>query len=54
MAESYRQNVAALIVNKEKKVLMCEHAWIDDAWQLPQGGVEEGEEEDGISCMAVR
>jgi putative (di)nucleoside polyphosphate hydrolase len=46
MAESYRQNVAALIVNKEKKVLMCEHAWIDDAWQLPQGGVEEGEEDD--------
>ena len=25
---------------------MCEHAWIDDAWQLPQGGVEQGESEE--------
>ncbi|MCA9486786.1 RNA pyrophosphohydrolase [Candidatus Woesearchaeota archaeon] len=39
----YRQNVAAIIINKEKKVLMCEHVWIDDAWQFPQGGVEDGE-----------
>lgn len=46
MKESYRENVAAIIINKDKKVLMCEHAWIDDAWQLPQGGVEKGESED--------
>ena len=45
MEESYRSNVAAIIINKDKKVLMCEHAWIDNAWQLPQGGVEQGEEE---------
>lgn len=25
---------------------MCEHAWIDNAWQLPQGGVNEEEKED--------
>ncbi|MCA9497066.1 MAG: RNA pyrophosphohydrolase [Nanoarchaeota archaeon] len=46
MAENYRDNVAAIIINKEKKILMCEHVWIDDAWQLPQGGMEEGESED--------
>jgi putative (di)nucleoside polyphosphate hydrolase len=43
MAENYRENVAAIIINKDKKVLMCEHVWIDNAWQLPQGGVDKGE-----------
>lgn len=41
--DNFRENVAAIIINKDKKVLMCEHVWIDNAWQLPQGGVEEGE-----------
>lgn len=43
MAEKYRDNVTAIIINKDKKVLMCEHIWIDGAWQFPQGGVEKGE-----------
>ena len=43
MAENYRENVAAIIINKDKKILMCEHVWIDNAWQLPQGGKEENE-----------
>jgi putative (di)nucleoside polyphosphate hydrolase len=42
----YRKNVAAIIINKDKKVLMCEHAWIDGAWQFPQGGVEKDESEE--------
>ncbi len=46
MAENFRQNVAAIIINKNKKILMCEHAWIDDAWQFPQGGVDDGESEE--------
>lgn len=47
--ENYRDNVAAIIINKDKKVLMCEHVWIDNAWQFPQGGLERGEsEEDAI------
>jgi len=46
MSGSYRDNVAAIIINKDKKVLMCEHAWIDGAWQLPQGGIEKGEADD--------
>ena len=44
--ETYRENVAAIIINKDKKVLMCEHAWIDGAWQLPQGGIEGDEKEE--------
>lgn len=46
MKDGYRENVAAIIINKDKKILMCEHAWIDDAWQFPQGGVEKDELED--------
>ena len=41
--DSYRVVVATIILNKEKKVMMCEHVWIDDAWQFPQGEIEEGE-----------
>jgi putative (di)nucleoside polyphosphate hydrolase len=49
MKENYREIVSAIIINKDKKVLMCEHVWIDDAWQFPQGGIEKGEsEEDAI------
>lgn len=44
--KKYRENVAAVIINKDKKVLMCEHIWIDDAWQFPQGGVEAKEKEE--------
>lgn len=43
MTEKYRDNVTAIIINKDKKVLMCEHIWIDGAWQFPQGGLEKGE-----------
>lgn len=46
MKEKFRKNVAAIIINKEKKILMCEHVWIDNAWQVPQGGIEEGEDPD--------
>ena len=46
MKENYREIVSAIIMNREKKVLMCEHVWIDNAWQFPQGGVEIDESED--------
>ncbi len=44
--KKYRENVAAVIINKNKKVLMCEHIWIDGAWQFPQGGIENKESEE--------
>ena len=40
----FRETVVAIIINKKKEVLMCEHLWIDGAWQFPQGGIEENEE----------
>jgi putative (di)nucleoside polyphosphate hydrolase len=41
--KTFRENVAAIIINSDKKILMCEHAWIDGAFQFPQGGVDKGE-----------
>ncbi len=36
----YRENVAAIVLNREGRVLV---GWKHNAWQLPQGGVEPGE-----------
>jgi putative (di)nucleoside polyphosphate hydrolase len=40
----YRPNVAALMVNDEGLLLVCERLLNPGAWQFPQGGVDEGEE----------
>lgn len=40
----YRQNVAALLVNDQGKLLICERLLNPGAWQFPQGGVDAGEE----------
>ncbi len=42
-AIKYRPNVAALLVNPEGLVFIAERTDVDDAWQFPQGGVDEGE-----------
>ena len=39
----YRSNVAALILNSEGRLLVCERMGNDGAWQFPQGGVDKGE-----------
>lgn len=39
----YRPNVAALVVNSEGNLLICERSTIPGAWQFPQGGVDAGE-----------
>ena len=40
----YRPNVAALMVNEDGNLLICERTTILGAWQFPQGGVDAGEE----------
>jgi putative (di)nucleoside polyphosphate hydrolase len=40
---SYRPNVAALIINRKGKLLICERINSMGAWQFPQGGVDDGE-----------
>jgi len=39
----YRPNVAAVIVDVEGRLLICERATCRGAWQFPQGGVDDGE-----------
>ncbi|MBK1789823.1 RNA pyrophosphohydrolase [Persicirhabdus sediminis] len=39
----YRPNVAALIMNRKGKLLICERFGNAGAWQFPQGGVDHGE-----------
>lgn len=43
MIDLYRKNAGAIVINKDKKVLLCRRLDIKDAWQFPQGGIEEGE-----------
>jgi putative (di)nucleoside polyphosphate hydrolase len=42
-AMKYRPNVAAIVRNREGKILICQRLNIAHAWQFPQGGVEPGE-----------
>lgn len=39
----YRANVGCIVQNTEGKILYCERADIPDAWQLPQGGIDQEE-----------
>ena len=36
----YRPNVAALVINREGKLLICERIGSKGAWQFPQGGAD--------------
>ena len=44
--KKFRKNVAAIIINDNKKILICEHKWIDGVWQIPQGGQDTNESEE--------
>ncbi len=43
MTKRYRPNVAVVVVNPKGQILACHRTDIAGAWQLPQGGIEEGE-----------
>lgn len=46
---AFRASTGAIIINQEGKVLALERLRIKDAWQLPQGGLEENEKPlDGV------
>lgn len=50
----YRANVAALVVNAEGNLLICERWTIPGAWQFPQGGVDAGESLEDALYREVR
>lgn len=39
----YRANVAAILRHRDGRILICERIHVRNAWQFPQGGVDEGE-----------
>lgn len=50
----YRHNVAAVVVNHDKKVLVCKRNVPQDHWQFPQGGVNEGESEEAAMLRELQ
>lgn len=44
MHKLYRPNVAAFVLNNKGEILLCERSDVRGAWQLPQGGIEAGED----------
>ncbi|XP_031248010.1 nudix hydrolase 26, chloroplastic-like [Pistacia vera] len=62
--EGYRRNVGICLINSSKKIFAASRLDIPDSWQMPQGGIDEGEdpkvaairelrEETGISSAEV-
>ena len=41
--DGYRPNVGIVVTNKKSQVLWAKRIGKQDAWQFPQGGVEDGE-----------
>ncbi len=39
----YKPNVAAILRNARQRILVCERLNVKDAWQFPQGGIDDGE-----------
>jgi putative (di)nucleoside polyphosphate hydrolase len=51
---NFRPNVAALLVNPEGNLLICERWNMPGAWQFPQGGVDPGESPEQALLREVR
>ncbi len=39
----YKANVAGILRDGKGRILVCERLGNDDAWQFPQGGIDDGE-----------
>ena len=51
---NFRQNAAAVIENSKGLILACERRNIKGAWQLPQGGIDEGESAEEAVLREIR
>lgn len=49
----YRPNVAALVLNREGRLLVCERVKSKGAWQFPQGGADDGEDLDSALAREI-
>ena len=43
MTEIYRRNAGIVVFNRQRQVLLCKRNDVAEAWQFPQGGIEDGE-----------
>ncbi len=43
MTEWFRKNAGIVVFRADKKVLICQRSDMQNSWQFPQGGIEDGE-----------
>jgi putative (di)nucleoside polyphosphate hydrolase len=51
MSDLYRPNVGICLINKDGLIFTAERAEFPNSWQMPQGGIDEGED---IHAAALR
>ncbi|XP_022150467.1 nudix hydrolase 26, chloroplastic [Momordica charantia] len=52
--EGYRRNVGICLINSSKKIFAASRLDIPEAWQMPQGGVDEGEDPRNAAIRELR
>ncbi|XP_043689311.1 nudix hydrolase 26, chloroplastic-like isoform X2 [Telopea speciosissima] len=52
--EGYRRNVGICLINSSNKIFTASRLDIPGAWQMPQGGVDEGEEPKNAAIRELR
>lgn len=52
--EGYRRNVGVCLINPSKKIFAASRLDIPDAWQMPQGGIDEGEDPRNAAMRELR
>ncbi|XP_021773477.1 nudix hydrolase 26, chloroplastic-like [Chenopodium quinoa] len=52
--EGYRRNVGICLINPSKKIFAASRLDIPDSWQMPQGGIDEGEDPRDAAIRELR
>ncbi|CAO2833050.1 unnamed protein product [Amaranthus hypochondriacus] len=52
--EGYRRNVGICLINSSKKIFSASRLDIPDSWQMPQGGIDEGEDPKNAAIRELR
>ncbi|KAH6762626.1 nudix hydrolase-like protein 26 [Perilla frutescens var. hirtella] len=52
--KGYRRNVGICLINSSKKIFAASRLDIPDAWQMPQGGIDENEDPRNAAIRELR
>ncbi|KAJ8440734.1 hypothetical protein Cgig2_005465 [Carnegiea gigantea] len=52
--EGYRRNVGICLINPSKKIFAASRLDVPDSWQMPQGGIDEGEDPRSAAIRELR